>query len=119
MSEHATPESGRGQGEEPEDRAWHDLCAAGDCPDGTVRPAKVAGRLLALGRAEQELFALEGLCPHAGAALGRGLVHGRTLACPRHGFVFDVRSGECQDDPDCSVQAFPVRVHEGRVQIRF
>jgi 3-phenylpropionate/trans-cinnamate dioxygenase ferredoxin subunit len=97
---------------------WHRVGPAAQFPVASVRPAKVAGVLFAVGQASEGFFALEGLCPHAGAALGRGTVEGTLLSCPKHGFVFDVRTGVCQDDSECSVRAFPVRVHEGLLQIR-
>jgi len=83
-----------------------------------VRPARAAGRPLVVGRAGDRLFALDGICPHAGAVLGEGMVDGDLLICPLHAFGFDVGTGYCEDDPGCSVRAHPVREIEGRVQVR-
>ena len=41
-----------------------------------------------------EVYALDGICPHAGGPLGQGALHGTTLVCPWHAWEFDCRSGE-------------------------
>ena len=42
--------------------------------------------------------ALVDRCPHRGAPLSMGRVHGETIACGYHGFTFDV-TGQCVDIP--------------------
>jgi nitrite reductase/ring-hydroxylating ferredoxin subunit len=37
--------------------------------------------------------ALEDACNHAGAPLSEGFRNGTRLACPMHGYVFDLRTG--------------------------
>lgn len=102
----------------PEAGSWRDVGPAADYPPDSARPVMRHGVRLAVGRAGSTLFAVDGLCPHAGAVLGEGLVDGSLLVCPQHAYAFDVRSGRCEDDPACSVRAYPVRVSEGRVQVR-
>jgi nitrite reductase/ring-hydroxylating ferredoxin subunit len=43
---------------------------------------------------EGDVFALEDACNHAGASLAEGEVDGTTIACPMHGYLFDLRTGE-------------------------
>lgn len=37
--------------------------------------------------------AIEDGCNHAGASLSEGTQHGETVACPMHGYLFDLRTG--------------------------
>lgn len=85
--------------------AWHTLSPASRIRVGQVLPFTIAGRLLAVGRTEAGYFALDGICPHAGASLGEGDLEGGCVICPVHGYAYDVRSGEGRDD------AARVRVH--------
>jgi nitrite reductase/ring-hydroxylating ferredoxin subunit len=100
------------------DPSWHDVGAAAELADGDLRPALVAGERLCVGRSGETFFAVEDTCPHAGGSLSEGMVDGGWLICPLHAYGFDVRSGECPDDPGCRVRAFPVRVEGGVVQVR-
>lgn len=62
----------------------------------------VCGRRLALFRDSQGRFqAIDATCPHRGADLALGEVHGDSLACPFHGIGFD-GSGRCTRIPSQS-----------------
>jgi len=78
--------------------AWHTLSPASRIRVGQVLPFTIAGRLLAVGRTESGYFAIDGICPHAGANLGEGEVERDCVICPVHGYAYDVRSGESHDD---------------------
>ncbi len=78
--------------------AWHTLSPASRIRVGQVLAFTIAGRLLAVGRAESGYFAVDGICPHAGASLGEGELEHDCVICPVHGYAYDVRSGEGRDD---------------------
>lgn len=44
--------------------------------------------------ADGEVFAIEDACNHAGASLAEGWLEGQCVACPMHGYVFDLRDGK-------------------------
>jgi hypothetical protein len=39
------------------------------------------------------------------------------LRCPRHGWEFDVRDGQCPDDPAMRVAVYDAEVRDGRVLV--
>lgn len=48
-----------------------------------------------LAYADGEVFAIEDACNHAGASLAEGwLEDGKCVACPMHGYVFDLTNGK-------------------------
>ena len=59
-----------------------------------------------------EIFAVEDVCTHDGAPLDQGrLLGGCRIECPRHGAVFDVRTGEALKLPAViPLPTFRVRV---------
>ena len=55
--------------------------------------AKTVGVIsILLCRKNDELYALENQCPHAGSKLSGGCFEGYVIECPAHGHKFDVRS---------------------------
>ena len=79
------------------------------------------GQLGPLGDDEQ-LLALSNYDPFSKAyVLSRGIVGSRgdrlKVASPVYKQSFDLRTGECLDDPEIGVATFPVRLVDGRVQV--
>jgi 3-phenylpropionate/trans-cinnamate dioxygenase ferredoxin subunit len=65
------------------------------------------------------LHAIEDVCTHDGGELASGSVEGDTVACPRHGARFCLRTGAALSPPAYEPTAvLPVRVEGGRVQVR-
>jgi len=57
-----------------------------------------------------ELFALSGICPHAGGPIGQGALNDYLVTCPWHEWSYDVRTGENDFDPVVKLDTFPVKV---------
>ena len=103
---------------------WVDVCPVdrilpnrGVC--AKVGPFQVAVFRVAPG---DELLALSNYDPFSKAyVLSRGLVGSRgdrlKVASPVYKQSFDLRTGECLDDPAVSVATFPVRLVDDRVQV--
>lgn len=66
-----------------------------DVPEGAGRAFDVAGRRVAVFRAEGALYAIDDTCSHAEASLSAGEFDPDELCveCPLHGAIFDVRTG--------------------------
>jgi 3-phenylpropionate/trans-cinnamate dioxygenase ferredoxin subunit len=94
------------------------VCALDDLPPGTVRTVEAGGRPVALCNVEGELFAVDDICPHAGASLGAGRLDGERLVCPFHAARFDLRTGAAVSGPaDHGLSTYPVRVEGNDVQV--
>ena len=110
----------------------HEVCLIDDIPDGTMKPARVAGRDIVLIRNGEEVFAMRDCCPHQGARLSEGVVSsvrtsvvvgryfeervGQIVRCPWHNWEFDAADGMCLHNPDgMRVASYRVEVDGGRV----
>ncbi|MEJ2651260.1 MAG: Rieske 2Fe-2S domain-containing protein [Gammaproteobacteria bacterium] len=63
--------------------------------------------------------AIEDVCTHDYAPLADAKLDGDEIICPRHGARFCIRTGAVMAPPAYEpVPTFPVRIHEGRVQVR-
>ena len=59
------------------------------------------------------------MCAHRGGPLSEGRLSGTRLACPWHGWMFDVRSGECTfPGRGARVPAYPVQVTDGEIWVQ-
>jgi NADPH-dependent 2,4-dienoyl-CoA reductase/sulfur reductase-like enzyme/nitrite reductase/ring-hydroxylating ferredoxin subunit len=82
-----------------------------DLADGQMMTVLVSGKKTLLVRVGGQYFATAARCPHWGAALDEGLLHGPRLLCPLHKSTFDVRDGSLIEPPALDgLRAFRVRV---------
>ncbi len=70
-----------------------------DIPDPGKLLVEVGDRLVVLFLVDGNLTCLDDLCTHDGGPLGDGTLEGHTIACPRHGAKFDIRSGAALSMP--------------------
>ena len=89
---------------------WARVASVSDCPAGSAIEVVAGDRLVALYHVGDEWFALDGVCPHQGGPLGKGLLAGHVVTCPWHGWQFDVRDGQHQFSPSVRQPTLPVRV---------
>ena len=95
---------------------WIDIGALDDIPRQGARLVKTAAGCVAVFRAaDDHVFALDDRCPHKGGPLSEGIVHGHSVTCPLHAWVFDMNSGTAQGADVGQVGTYAVRVDSGRV----
>ncbi|MCH2114750.1 MAG: Rieske 2Fe-2S domain-containing protein [Pirellulales bacterium] len=66
-----------------------------DIPDSGSLLVEVEDRLIVLIRAAGHFYALDDVCTHDGGPLSNGPVDAEegSIACPRHGAKFDIKTG--------------------------
>ena len=57
----------------------------------------------------------ENACPHASGNLSGGDLTGSVVACPWHGWEFDLSTGRCVDSDRCGLVRYPVELRDGYV----
>ncbi len=68
-------------------------------------------RLVALFNVGGQFFAIDDVCTHDGGPLAEGMLENHTIACPRHGAKFDIRTGQALTMPATQ----PTASHEVKV----
>jgi nitrite reductase/ring-hydroxylating ferredoxin subunit len=96
---------------------WVRVTKLSDCPPGSARELVAAERIVALFNVEGTLYALDGVCPHQGGPLGQGMLAGRVVTCPWHGWQFDVADGRNQLNDRIVQPGFEVRVEDGWILV--
>jgi len=107
-----------------QNETWTAICTLRDIVPNTGVCALVDAQQVAvfrIGRGE-EVYAIANFDPNSQAAvLSRGLVGSLgdrlVVASPIYKQHFDLRTGECLEVPECSVQAYAARVYDGKVWV--
>lgn len=95
-----------------------EVCAFDELADDEVAEFIIADVPIALARVDGTYHAVANTCPHAGGPLGDGVLSGTFVACPWHGWEFDLTSGVCALDPNLSVAVYEVLLRNNRVWVR-
>lgn len=73
--------------------ADYPVAKAGDIEEGRTLRVVVEGIEVLLCKCGGQIYAVEDVCTHDGSPLDQGELEGCEITCPRHGAVFDVRTG--------------------------
>ncbi len=97
------------------------VCSADELPRGEMRLVEVDGRKIGVFHTSGgELYAIEDRCSHDDGPLAEGEFDPAacTVECPRHGSLFDLRTGRPKTLPAYQpVEVFDVRVDDGDVKL--
>jgi nitrite reductase/ring-hydroxylating ferredoxin subunit len=108
-----------------------DVGAVDDFEERRVRLVKAGNTEIGILRWRERFFAVHNRCPHQKGPVCLGIVSGRlggavpgsmevdeetpVLACPWHGWEFELEHGRALWDPSYAVKVLPVRIESGRV----
>jgi len=92
------------------------VCSAASIASSQVRRVFVDAREYALARIGDDFFAIGNICAHAFGPLADGPLDGDEVMCPRHGWRYNVRTGET-GHPDANVRTYPAFARDGLVFI--
>jgi nitrite reductase [NAD(P)H] small subunit len=85
---------------------WVEIGRLDDIPlRGARRVARLDGAppVAVFRTGDDEIFALIDRCPHRGGPLSEGIVQGNAVACPLHGWVIELGTGQAEaPDEGCT-----------------
>ncbi len=91
---------------------FHRVAKVSEIPDPGRLLAEVEERLIVVIHAAGHFYAIDDVCTHDGGPLSDGKLDGFTIACPRHGAKFDVRTGAALTMPATQ----PTVAHEVKIE---
>ena len=83
-----------------------------EVPDPGKTLVEVDGEMVALFHVDGQWHAIDDVCTHDGGPLADGELRNHTIACPRHGAKFDIRTGAALTMPAVR----PTRAHDVKVE---
>ena len=97
---------------------WLKVCKLEEIPPLGARVVRHGDIDIAVFRtADDEVFAVKDRCPHKGGPLSQGIVHGKNVTCPLHGWNLELATG-CAVAPDegCA-QKYETKLESGVVHL--
>jgi 3-phenylpropionate/trans-cinnamate dioxygenase ferredoxin component len=98
----------------------HTVCSTEELPEGTMKLVEIDGIEIGVFNCAGELLAIEDRCSHDDGPLAEGEFDTAacTVECPRHGSLFDLRSGRPKTLPAFApVETFAVRAEDGEIKL--
>lgn len=89
------------------------VAEAGEIPAGTVKHVLVHDEPLARCNVDGSFYAVHAACAQMGGPLSRGTLREHVLACPWHGWTYDVRTGLANHPGGRSISSYEVRAEGG------
>ena len=94
------------------------VAQASDLQDGDLKQVKVGETDVLLARINGQFYATQAICPHYGAPLVKGALHGERLVCPWHHACFNLTSGKLEEPPALEgLTQFKVREENGNLLV--
>ena len=93
------------------------LAKTSEVPNFGKKVVSVSGREILLINIKGTFFAVENECPHQGSPMGAAVVKDGYIACPRHGYRFNLTDGKCAEHPEFVLATFPVRLNGDEILI--
>ena len=96
------------------------MCPAAELAPGEMRLVEIDGRKIGVFNCDGALYAIEDRCSHDDGPLAEGDFDPDTctVECPRHGSLFDLRTGKPKTLPAyVPVDTFPVVVEDDIVKL--
>lgn len=97
-----------------------DVAAFDEVENDSMLKVQVLDRTLCLIKIEEDIYIIDDRCSHADFSLSEGMldVGAMEVECPKHGALFDVKTGEAKCLPATSpVEKYDVVVENGRIFI--
>ena len=95
---------------------WTRAASAGEIGEGESMTVMIGDRPVAVFCSGGQYYALDDTCIHRGGSLGRGLFDGEWVACPLHGWKFNVKTGNLAMGPGVACHA--ARERDGEVEVK-
>lgn len=93
------------------------LLSLAELAAGKSAEVVASGKIFAVFNTDGRIHVLDGICPHAGGPLGKGMLRGSVVTCPWHGWQFDVTTGQhCLNNRICQTH-YPVEIRDGLIWI--
>jgi len=87
-------------------------------PPGTLAYVEVDGLPIALANDRGSILAFGDVCRHEGGSLASGVLIDGTVACPWHGWTYDIRSGKSLVPPvGLRIPTYPVTVVDAVIHV--
>jgi nitrite reductase/ring-hydroxylating ferredoxin subunit len=87
--------------------------------EGKMKVVRAEGKPVLFVKQNGKIYVVDDRCPHMGCKLSGGSLEGEVVICPCHEWRFNLESGEYEEDADYVLTAYPFKVVEGKIWVKF
>ena len=96
-----------------------------DLKIGEKKKIFVEGKEILLANIDGAYYSIDNKCPHMGGSLADGKLEGNNIVCPKHGSIFDVKTGKVSmrgklffiDVKVTDLKSYPVKIEDEDILI--
>ena len=96
---------------------WSKIGALSNYQNSNQWLIEINNRPIALFRYNNEYYAIKNSCAHQGYPLAEGNLKDCMIECPLHGWVYDIRDGDCLSLPNKKIMTYKVRQNNNDLEI--
>lgn len=83
-----------------------------------MKSFQILGKFVAIVKdRDGSFYATEIACKHNNADLTTGQFRGDVVTCPRHGWVYNIRTGECLNQPSAPLRRHALKIQGGDIYV--
>ncbi|MBI4043810.1 MAG: non-heme iron oxygenase ferredoxin subunit [Candidatus Diapherotrites archaeon] len=96
---------------------WVKIASISEVSPGSAKTVNASGKDLALYNIGGTFYCTDNTCLHRGGPLGEGMLDAENVTCPWHGWMYNVKSGQCETNPAMKLKTYPVQVQGTDVMV--
>jgi NAD(P)H-dependent nitrite reductase small subunit len=96
---------------------WIRVAKEDEVEEGKGMVVEVGDKCLAVFKVGGAFHVIDNTCLHRGGPLGEGDVEEDTVTCPWHGWEYNIKTGQCVNNPSSHVRSYSTVVENGEVKI--
>jgi 3-phenylpropionate/trans-cinnamate dioxygenase ferredoxin subunit len=97
---------------------FRQVAALSDLPPGGRLFVDLEYESVALFNVDGVVYCIADICSHDGGPVADGLLDDHAIVCPRHGAMFDIRTGAVLAMPAVvPIATYPVKVEDGLIYV--
>jgi nitrite reductase/ring-hydroxylating ferredoxin subunit/multimeric flavodoxin WrbA len=99
---------------------FHYLCLAKDIPSGQSRGFSISNEKgtkieIAVFNVDGRYYGISNTCQHKGGPLSKGLLEGKIVTCPWHGWKYSVVDGKSSHKGGDSVNSYEIKIFDNKI----
>ena len=86
--------------------------------DGQMKAVRLKGKAILLIRKGEQIYGLSNYCPHMGCTFEKGILREYLVMCPCHGWKFDIRNGQYDENKGIALMSYSCKIQNGRIFVK-
>ena len=100
------------------DNEWQDIISINDIKENEITVVKMNECIFFIFKENENILVFDNCCPHQSTLIPDTGLDGTVVTCPKHGWKFDLKSGECIERGNKGMKKYDTKIDNDRLYIR-